>query len=76
RGPVTYIHLLFDTHEIINADGTWSESLHPAALDRDGLDAATREELHTLFPSLRTETFGFGPTARLALTARQASVFA
>lgn len=79
RAPVAgahYIHLLFDSHQVICGDGAWSESLHPAALEAGALDGAAREELFSLFPTLRAESANYGPTARLALTARQAMVFA
>ncbi|MEM9436279.1 MAG: Hint domain-containing protein [Pseudomonadota bacterium] len=78
RAPVenvTYVHLLFDRHEVIWADDAPSESLHPGALDRGELDAAAREELFALFPSLRTDNHGFGPMARPAMKVAQASVF-
>ncbi|NRA98545.1 MAG: Hint domain-containing protein [Rhodobacteraceae bacterium] len=68
---VTYYHLMFDNHEIVISDGTPSESLHPGQLDRGHVDAAAREELFSLFPSLRTETVGFGPLARPSLTVRE-----
>lgn len=72
---VTYIHLLFDRHEVIEADGCWSESLHPGALDHGMLSEAARQELHDLFPALRSAPGDFGPTVRRTLTARQASLF-
>ncbi|MCH2076538.1 MAG: Hint domain-containing protein [Rhodobacteraceae bacterium] len=49
---VTYIHLLFDHHEIVQADGAWSESFQPGHHSLAGMDSATREEIFTLFPEL------------------------
>lgn len=46
--PVTYFHLLFDRHEIICAEGLWSESYMPSAID--AADPATRQEFEALFP--------------------------
>ena len=49
---VTYIHLLFDGHEIIFANGLATESYHPGEHARAGMDAATRAELGAIFPDL------------------------
>lgn len=46
---VTYIHLMFDHHEVICADGVWSESFLPAARNIGGLEEAAREELFKIF---------------------------
>ncbi|MEM1374802.1 MAG: Hint domain-containing protein [Pseudomonadota bacterium] len=72
---VTYVHLLFDGHEVVEADGCWSESLDPGAFDKGALTAAAREELFALFPALRACPGAFGPTVRRTLTVRQASLF-
>lgn len=50
--PLTYIHLLFDNHEVILSDGTWSESFQPGARTLAGLEARQRAELLELFPAL------------------------
>ena len=55
---VDYIHLMFDRHEVITADGLPSESFQPADGVTDGLDAQVRNELLTLFPELRTGDLG------------------
>jgi hypothetical protein len=49
---ITYLHLLFDHHEILLAEGAPSESLltGPEALKAVGDDA--REELELIFPEL------------------------
>lgn len=47
-GSVTYVHILFDRHEVVNAGGVWSESLYPAYADaRHGRDAVA--EARALF---------------------------
>ncbi len=53
---VEYFHILFDGHEIISADGAWSESFHPAALNLGTASEATRDEVLTLFPDLEGDT--------------------
>ncbi len=49
---VTYIHLMFDRHEIINADGCWSESFQPGDYVMGGLGEDQRAEIYELFPEL------------------------
>jgi Ca2+-binding RTX toxin-like protein len=62
---VTYIHLLFDRHEIIRANGAWSESYQPGALTLHGMEDGPRDELLSLFPQLK---LGLAfPAARITL---------
>ena len=49
---VSYVHLMFDTHQVIKAGGVLSESFHPGDQGLHGLPAATRAELLALFPEL------------------------
>ena len=49
---VTYVHFMFDRHEIVMSDGAWTESFQPGDLSIAGLDDAQRTELLTLFPEL------------------------
>ncbi|MEL6169456.1 MAG: Hint domain-containing protein [Pseudomonadota bacterium] len=67
---VTYRHLLFAQHEIVEADGLISESLHPGQLDKSALDPAARAALLGLYPDLRSVTVGYGPLARAAVPVR------
>jgi len=65
---VTYVHLLFDRHEVIRSNGIWSESYLPGPQTLPGFDAAAQAEVLSLFPQLDPETgSGFGPAARLCL---------
>ncbi|MFN6951969.1 MAG: Hint domain-containing protein [Albidovulum sp.] len=52
---VTYYHLMFDDHEIIWANGCWSESFLPEAAALEGLHEAQLREILTIFPELTTE---------------------
>ena len=70
---VTYIHILFDRHEIVQSDGIWTESFQPAERTLNALDAAARAEVLELFPDLADDTTGF-PAARLSLKAHEAKV--
>lgn len=51
--PVTYIHFMFDCHQIVMADGLWAESLRPGPAVLATLGRAAQEELFALFPELR-----------------------
>ncbi len=62
---VEYIHLLFDRHEILFADGAMTESFHPGHVAMDGLGDACRAEIFEIFPWL--ETTSYGPIARPTL---------
>ncbi len=52
KRPVTYVHIMFDRHQVIDSEGSWSESFQPADLTLNGLDQQQREELLALFPEL------------------------
>nr|WP_276616095.1 Hint domain-containing protein [Rhodobacter sp. SGA-6-6] len=62
---VTYVHLLFDRHEVVLSDGTWSESFQPGDRTLAGMDDAARDELFALFPALASG--GRYPAARPTL---------
>ncbi|MFT7508675.1 MAG: hypothetical protein ACI9KS_000848 [Sulfitobacter sp.] len=49
---ITYIHFMFKAHEIVMADGVWTESFQPGDTSLAGLDGAQRAELMALFPDL------------------------
>jgi Ca2+-binding RTX toxin-like protein len=70
---VTYIHLLFDRHEIVQSDGLWTESLQPAERMLSAMDADVRSEVLVLFPELEHSCAGF-EGARLSLKAHEARV--
>ncbi len=75
---VTYIHLLFDRHEVILADGAWTESFQPGDYSVGGLDKAQRCEVLTLFPELDAPQ-GQGtrfPAARQVLRKHEAKLLA
>ncbi len=51
---VTYLHVMFDRHEVLLANGAWSESFQPGDYSLKGIGNAQRQELFELFPELRT----------------------
>lgn len=50
KRTVTYIHLLFDRHEILWAEGAATESLYPGPMALAGMDTEARQEIDALFP--------------------------
>jgi hypothetical protein len=73
-GLVTYIHFMFDEHEIVFANGAATESFHPGTFGLSTLDAAVREELFRIFPELRAGVESYGPTARRCLRRHEAAL--
>ncbi len=49
---VTYIHLMFDQHELIYAEGAQTESFYPGPMALQSLEKESLEELLFLFPKL------------------------
>ena len=70
-GEVTYVHILFDQHEIIYAEGAPSESFFPGDSGLNAVQDAAREELFVLFPELRSSVGEYGETARMCLRAHE-----
>ncbi|MCV2893760.1 Hint domain-containing protein [Lentibacter sp. XHP0401] len=70
-GDVTYVHIMFDEHEIIYAEGAASESFFPGGTGLNAVEEEAREELFSLFPELRSHDGAYGDTARLCLKAHE-----
>ena len=72
-GAVSYLHLMFDQHEVVLADGAWSESFQPGDHSLRGIGADQRAEVLALFPELETtsglNTYG---AARMSLKRHEA----
>lgn len=65
---VTYVHLLFDRHEVLRSNGMWTESYLPGPEAGTSFDADVQNEILNLFPQLDLSTGrGYGPAARLSL---------
>ena len=71
----TYIHLLFDQHEVVLSDGTWSESFQPGLNSLAGVGKAQRDELLELFAELGTrEGVQRYASARRSIKAHEAAL--
>lgn len=71
---VTYVHMAFDNHEIVYADGVETESFHPAARTVSGMSDEAKQELYTLFPHLQESSEHAYDAARDQIKAREAAV--
>ena len=73
-GLVTYIHMMFDQHEIIYAEGAATESFHPGEIGFSAVADEAREELFAIFPDLRSDQSHYGSTARRCLKKHEAQL--
>ncbi len=62
-----YIHILFDRHELVLANGAWSESFHVGEVGLNTVDKAAKAELFEIFPELQDNQERYGSTARPTL---------
>ncbi|WP_417726050.1 Hint domain-containing protein [Roseovarius sp.] len=69
---VTYIHVMFDRHEVIYAEGAATESFHAGNIGMSAISAQAREELFAVFPELRSNPNTYGETARPCLKRHEA----
>lgn len=51
----TYIHFMFDSHEVVLSNGAWTESFQPGDYSLKGIGNAQRNEIFELFPELQGE---------------------
>ncbi len=74
-GEVTYVHLLFDQHEIVFAEGAPSESFHPGEADLSTMAQAAKAEIYHLFPELELQNeAGYGGPVRTVINAHEAEL--
>ena len=70
---VSYIHMMFDNHEVVLADGVWAESFQPGDHAMAGIKSEQREEILDLFPELiGAQGVTNYPAARRLLRAHEA----
>jgi Ca2+-binding RTX toxin-like protein len=72
RAAVTYIHVMFDQHEMIYADGAATESFHAGDVGLSAISDQAREDMFTIFPELRANPNAYGRTARRCLKPHEA----
>ncbi|SHI49590.1 Ca2+-binding protein, RTX toxin-related [Shimia gijangensis] len=72
---VEYVHFLCDNHEVVLANGTWSESFQPGEYSLGSIGAEQRNEIYDLFPELKErEGLDSYTAARMTLKAHEAKL--
>ena len=71
---VTYIHLMFEAHQVLWANNVETESFHPASAPLSILDTADRTRLLETFPELEFDPHTYGSFARRSLSASEAAI--
>lgn len=61
---ITYVHLMFDSHQIITANGLAAESYLPGKRTMRDFDPGTQAEILALFPELNHGYDRYGPAVR------------
>ena len=52
----TYVHFMFERHEVILSNGAWTESFQPGDYSLKGIGNSQRNEIMEIFPELATKT--------------------
>ena len=74
-GYVTYVHLMFDHHEVVYSGGLATESFLPGPETRNVFEQATLDEIHEIFGDIDFATgTGYGQSARRTLRVHEAAV--
>ena len=48
----TYVHFMFERHEVVLSNGAWTESFQPGDYSLKGIGNSQRNEIFELFPEL------------------------
>ena len=73
---VSYLHFLCSRHQVVLANGTWTETFHPSDDVLRGMASGQRSELLALFPEIETMAAAKAyPPARKILNASLSRVF-
>ncbi|MFQ6547435.1 Hint domain-containing protein [Aestuariibius sp. 2305UL40-4] len=72
-GRITFCHIMFDRHRIVDAEGAPCESFYPGDMAMKAVDRAARDELVALFPELANGPDGYGPLAAACLKQHEAA---
>ena len=69
---ISYIHFMCDEHQLVCADGAWSESFQPGPHTLESVRPAQRQEIFALFPELGASVSAAYPAARMTLKRSEA----
>jgi hypothetical protein len=74
-GEVTYVHLLFDRHQVVFSEGLETESFLPGPQTSSSFEADAVAEIYGIFPELDPETgVGYPTAARRTLKRYEAKL--
>lgn len=74
-GEVTYVHLLFDRHQVVFSEGLETESFLPGPQTRASFEQEVVKEICALFPEIDPDTGrGYSPSARRTLRRYEADL--
>jgi hypothetical protein len=74
-GDVTYVHLLFDRHQVVFSEGLETESFLPGPQTTKSLEREIVDEICAIFPEIDPETgHGYSPSARRTLKRYEADI--
>ena len=74
-GTVEYVHILFDSHQVVFSEGLETESFLPGPQTAKSFEAEIVAEICTLFPDIDPDTgAGYSPAARRTLKRYEAQV--
>jgi hypothetical protein len=76
QAAVTYIHMLFDRHQVVYAEGAPVESLHLGDEGLKALSSAGRADLFATCPEFAADPSSFGASARLCARGYEARLLA
>lgn len=72
---VTYVHILFDRHQVVYSEGLETESFLPGPQVTSSFEAEIVDEICALFPEIDRETgHGYSPAARRTLKRYEAQL--
>ncbi|WP_299704869.1 Hint domain-containing protein [uncultured Tateyamaria sp.] len=75
-GTVTYVHLMFDRHQVVFSGGLATESFLPGPQTTKSFEREIVQEICSIFPELDPETGeGYGPAARRTLRGYEAGLW-
>ncbi len=72
-GDVTYVHILFDRHQVVRAEGLATESFLPGPQALGAMEEAVQNEIFALFPDLAATPESY-PAARPMLRSFEAQL--
>ncbi|GAA6175856.1 Hint domain-containing protein [Sulfitobacter pacificus] len=74
-GEVTYVHLLFDRHQVVFSEGLETESFLPGPQTTKSFEREVVDEICAIFPEIDPETGqGYSPAARRTLKRYEADL--